>query len=300
VASGDEQAAELSRRQRQRNTAILPGAFSAEVLGAMATTIPGSAAATRLLVAAADAIGRVYPPDLDGMGISRRTRLNARSSHPVRERVDQVAALIGVEFDAYTHGMRDPLVSVELTEPPSLVLAEHMARRPEGEQNVLIAYHMVLIALRCYPVARLTPAELGVALAAATRSVITDHVCSLLSEDELEQYAQRIRRQISRRWRRPLETAAMEYAVAPAIDLEKWQQSLRQSAMRGAVILCDDLLTAVQVVRQLDGIEPSVQGAQLVRRSPMVADLLRFWASSKAGAVRRQVGLGSYPAPTQS
>jgi len=54
------------------------------------------------------------------------------------------------------------------------------------------------------------------------------------------------------------------------------------------VLLCDDLGAAIDVLRRSERDLATLDGATAARTSPVVADLLRFWVSEAAFAVRKQ------------
>ena len=61
--------------------------------------------------------------------------------------------------------------------------------------------------------------------------------------------------------------------------------------MRAACLICDDLPTAVTLLKRHDGGLADLEGEELVRDSEIVGDLLRFWVSEEAVAFRRRAGL---------
>ncbi|MEM9493237.1 MAG: hypothetical protein AAGC55_29070, partial [Myxococcota bacterium] len=153
-AGGDDERKRLAGRT-PRTDSIAPGAFSFDTLRAVASSDALSIAGAELLGALADGLGRIYPPDFDQYGLSKRDRITARSRHPLRLFADRLAALFEIEYELYIHAHDGPLVSVEMTEPASIIVAGSIEARPEPEKVFLLAYAMVPIAGRFYPADRL-------------------------------------------------------------------------------------------------------------------------------------------------
>ncbi|MBT8493722.1 MAG: tetratricopeptide repeat protein [Deltaproteobacteria bacterium] len=257
-----------------------------------ATTNPAAA----LLAASADAAGKLFPPALERYGLSRRDRLGSRSGHPLREAADRIAEIFTVdEFDFYVHDRRAPLLSIELTEPAAIVLSSSAGRLSGSQQAFLLSYAMASLAARFHPALRLSARELEQFLAAAARAVTETMSSPLASRAQLYEQAQVIRKSVSRRWRRAHEVAGGEYARL-RLNVAHWQQSLLHTAIRSALIVCDDLKSGIKVLRRMHNM-PDMAGRELVESSRTVAELMRFWTSDDAFRARRQCGLISPPTP---
>ena len=81
------------------------------------------------------------------------------------------------------------------------------------------------------------------------------------------------------------------YATSPRIDVADFATSVRLTAARAAAIVADDLPSSVALVRRLEGDRAGGQSAARGNGAEIVQDLLRFWVSEPAGALRRRVGL---------
>ena len=281
---------ERARLRKRASGQAAAESFAIDTLRVLATERALSTAAAELLAAIADGVGKLYPPDFDRLGISRRDRVAARSRHPLRVMADQVAGIFGIEYELYVHSRDEPEVSVELTEPPAVVVAERVAQRPEAEQVFLLAYAMAPIAGRFYPADKLSASELEVLLVGATRSVVAGFGDDRSNVDELDQTAQRIRKAVPRRWRKAFEAAASSYSTSLTSDFSAWQRSLDITAMRAALLLADDLGASVTVLTEAEDLAGS-PGPEVLASSPLIAGLVRFWASDKAVTVRRETGL---------
>jgi hypothetical protein len=111
------------------------------------------------------------------------------------------------------------------------------------------------------------------------------------SDDEIAGLAKRLLKVLSRRSRKLLETAAMQCLGDPPVDLERYSRSLEPSAVRAAALLTNDLPAVVSALRQAGGVPNNLEGAAMVQACPVLADLLRFWATEAAFEVRRDAGM---------
>lgn len=286
TATSQERSKWYSRTARPAEA--MPGTFTSELLIRMACDGALGSPAAEIINILADSIGRMYRPDLEIMGISRRDRISSRSRHPIRGLADRVAALFGVEYELYLHPRTAPAASIEMTEPVSIVVAEHVADLPVAQQAFLLGMAMASIAGRFYPVEKLATRELRLLLAATTSLVFPDFG-SDLPEDELRDTAQRVRKMIPRKWRRNLEVAVTEYAAIPKFDVKGWKQAIHFSALRAGMLIADDLIGVVDVIREEEEIHDA-RGVDLVKRSPAIADMVRFWAAADAFAIRHEIG----------
>jgi hypothetical protein len=65
---------------------------------------------------------------------------------------------------------------------------------------------------------------------------------------------------------------------------------MSRAAARVALLVCDDLLAAVEVLRRTELNLSTLDGAALLR-APLVATLARSWVSAEADAIRRRLGI---------
>jgi tetratricopeptide (TPR) repeat protein len=278
--------------RRLRPASAPPGSFDAEALSTISVNGAGASVATDLLAAIADAVGKLYTVDLTRLGVNKQWRVDGRLDHPLATLASRIAEIFNTHCEIYEHPAPTPLVSVEMTDPPTILLSEAARQLPSAQQAFLLAFATAQIANRTYPAAKVATDDLRTLLSAATRSVIPEFGRSSLpgEEEKLEALSQRLRRAIPRRWRRHLEVAAAEFAESPASDLHSWQKSLRQSALRAATLVADDLTASVQAASRLEGLR-DVDGPALIKASPAIADLLYFWVSEPALRIRRNCGL---------
>jgi hypothetical protein len=247
----------------------------------------------RLLSALRDIIGKVNPPELERWNVTARDRVSARSSHPLRQVSDRAASVFGVGgYELYVHGAHKGLVEVELTDPISLLVPSHVAALTEPEQAFLIARAMANVARGIGVVDRLAPAGIELLLAAAARLVEPSFGSGRFEEEYLSGLARRVAKSLPWIGRGPIEDAARAYADAPrTTSIVAWVAEARTTAARAALIAADDLPSSIGLVRRLEGDLAGIEGDALVEGTALVDDLVRFWISEPAFALRRRLGL---------
>jgi tetratricopeptide (TPR) repeat protein len=254
------------------------GAFDVALVSSLAPSADRDLAG-ELLAASWECVSKLFPPDLERWGLLARDRLTSRSGHPLRALADRVAGVFGgPEFDLYVHRGPSSDVTVELAETPALMLPAHLARGSESAQVFLLARPIANVARRLHAVHRLGPVELELALAAVVRSVVPSYGAGLADPSYLDNLARQVGRVISRRERRLVEELAPHYAVAPRIDFGAWRQRVLVTSTRAALVLSDDLPSAVALTRSSDG-----------ESGALVQELLHFWVGDVAKALRRRL-----------
>ena len=91
--------------------------------------------------------------------------------------------------------------------------------------------------------------------------------------------------------RRQLDVAAHAYVAAPRLDFVRWTTGVSRAGQALAALLADDLGAAIEVMRRTERDLAGLEGVALVRASSAIRDLMRFWVSEPALALRRTVGL---------
>ncbi len=270
-----------------------PLALEATVLRKLLPHAPGAPEAGALLAALEPALWRLFPADLETYGVSARDRLGPRASHPLLESAERVAAVLGLKnLTLYIHKVRTRGVCVEYVEDGVLVLVPAaLAELPAAEQIFLLSRVLMPYTLSFSAMERLTPRELEVLLASAARTVEPSFGVGLTSEDFLNEQSKRMIKAIPWRQRKGLENAASAYARAPRIDVLAWRDALDRVVIRASAVLSDDLWAAVRVLRETERELSALSGAELVTRSGKARDLVVFWTSEDAMAMRRHLGL---------
>jgi len=160
----------------------------------------------------------------------------------------------------------------------------------EAHQTFAFARAMSNIAVGLYAVDRMTPRELEIVLAAVSRRVAEGYGSGLTSEDTLEDIGKRCYKGLPRRNRRALDEAASAYVTAANVDFAHFVEAVVTSANRVALVLADDLIAALELLKKYERDLAGLEGADLVAH-PMVKRLCRFWVSPEADALRRRCGM---------
>ncbi len=274
-----------------RVAAGAPGSFGAAEMRSIAVR-SGEDPAAALLEALGDVTGKLHPPELERWGVTARERLTAKSGHPLRALGDRVAQLFGLsEYELYVHRAHAGLVELELSDPVSVLVPQAITSLSESEQAFLLARAMAVAARGLAAVERLPPAALGVLLAAAARLEEPSFGAGEHEEEYLASQARKLKSALPWLGRGAIEDAARAYARAPLRDVAEWALGVRMTAARAALIVADDLPSAVALVRKLEGDLSNAHGAARAEGLRLAHDLIGFWVSESAFLVRRRLGL---------
>jgi Tfp pilus assembly protein PilF len=245
-----------------------------------------------VLAAISEGLGKVQPPELERYGLTSRDRITTRSGHPLKALADRVASVFGqLEFDIYLHRAHQGGLEIELTDPPGILVPAHVATLREPEQIFLFARALALLARGAHALARLAPTEIELLLISAARLIEPTFGAGFADEDFLTGQSRRLQKSLSRARRKMLEEVAPSYMAHAKIDYEKWAFEQRRVAARAALVLADDLPGSIGLVRRTEGDLAGLRGAPLQQGIALVQDLLRFWVSDAAFALRRRLGI---------
>jgi hypothetical protein len=89
-----------------------------------------------------------------------------------------------------------------------------------------------------------------------------------------------------------IEEAARAYANAPPLDLGEWLLAARMTSARAAAIVCDDIVSAAELLRRSEGDLSSAEPEAAHRARRLLGDMLGFWVSDGAFALKRRLGMG--------
>lgn len=269
-----------------------PGSLDANEMSSIDLN-PTASTASALLAALGEAAGKVFPPDLERWGQSARDKISAKSGHPLRATAERVAAVFGVEsFDLYVHRAHSGAVQLELTDPVSLLVPASVAGLAEPGIVFALARAFASLTRGLAPIERLDADELRKLLGAAARGADPSFGAGTPDEDELASLQRRVAKAMPWIGRGAIEDAARAYAGAPASDVEEWRLCARMTSARAAAVVCDDIVSAAQFVQRTEGDLSNAQGKALLAGRRMRGDMLGFWVSDGAFAMKRRLGMG--------
>ncbi len=248
-----------------------------------------------LVSALSDALAKLYPMTPAAYGVTKRDRITSRSGHPLRLASDRVAMILGVpEYDLYFHEESARDVAIELGNPCALFVPAWAETLSQAELVYLLGRRFAGLARNLAAVDRIPGAELAAIVSSVTQSYAPHYSPPPAGGVQVDIPSDSdIMRAIPRRSRRLVEEAAGHYANAPAIDVARWADAIRQSSARAAMLVADDVVACVSVERRIH------QNGNDDHESRISA-LLRFWVSDTAVRFRRAVNQASVPSPLES
>jgi hypothetical protein len=84
--------------------------------------------------------------------------------------------------------------------------------------------------------------------------------------------------------------AAFAYSQAKRVKFDRWVNAANRTAVRVALLVCDDLTPLVQDVRSRIAPERKAEG-ETFDKHPLFLDALKFWASPAAMHLREHMGM---------
>lgn len=277
---------------RQARTAYLAeGSFDEQAFTAT-DVLSRHRAACALLAQLAEGLDKVYSAGLERFGLTTRDRINPRSGHALRATADRVARIFGVhDFDLYSASQYDGPVAVVLTDPVGIVLPASFAARSDVEQVFLLARPLANIARRFSAVDALPSADLAMLLAAAARQVDGSFGSGQFDEAHLEPLARRVSKSTSWLSRGRVEDAVRAYLAAGPVDAAELSLRVKLSAARAALLVADDIVSCVQVLRHTEGDLSGLGAPRTEVTVRMIRDMVYFWVSEAAMQTRHRIGM---------
>ena len=270
---------------------VRPRSLRGSVLNRLGTPRAEDAAAGALLAALTPALAKLYPPELQSYGLATRDRLPTEANHPLREIANQLSAALDIRsFDLFLHRVRNRGITIEFGPHPSVLVPATIMEKDAQTQTFMLAQPMTQIARGYHAVDKLTPRELDVLLASGTRIVKPDFGAGLTSEEFLNDQMRRLQRAIPRRDRKLVRDAALAYSQAKRVKFDRWVHAAQRTAIRAALLLCDDLDPLVDDIRSRIAPEREAEGETFIGH-PTYVDSLKFWASPAAMFLREHMGM---------
>ncbi len=240
-----------------------------------------------------DQLHKVFEPGLDAQGIGRGDRL--KSDHAIYKLAKAALAVFGVEkFEVY-QGKKGAAVTLENTDPLSMVVGPDFVRRyNQREQKYVMARAAWHLRNKMALAQKLDQAKLADLFGNAVRAVMPEFDRMGKPDPEL---SKRIKKAMSGKAVRALEVLAPELAKAKSLDLVHWVQSTAWSGDRAGLLLAGDLGASLQLVFREDNsvsgtrMDTSDQIVNAAKRRREMAELLIFVLSDDHFRLRSRLRL---------
>ncbi len=244
-----------------------------------------------LLAQLTSLLPKIYHADTTRAGVTQRDKIGPRGQHPVRPLLDRILrGFRGMEADLYPAGAGTPM-TVLLTDPPGIAFPTELSGLTEAEQTFCLMFFVFAIAYHQQVPQAFGVAQTEMLLAAACHALAVPLPSSPSPSEELLELSRRIGKALPWLAKGRFEDAARRYAAGPAEGVREGMARMRQAGFRTALIVSDD----IGVLRLLSG-HGANQGRLLLGVSEEEAsriheDLLAFWISPEAMAMRRDLGM---------
>ena len=279
---------------RSKSPIFSPQSFSQDVFASIALSQSLSTPASRLLAVVSDSVAQLYSVPLSDIGVAQPRRINREESHPLYGVCFSLSEAMDIHCDIYesSRTKNAPLCTVELTNPPCLVLSPAVRSLPRASQSFIVGFGLAQLSTRIFTALRMSPDELVLVLGAAARITHPEfrNLPKGTDPSVINGLTNRLKKSLPRRLRRALEIASEEYISAPLSDAATWQNQIYKTSLRAGAICSNDLLQTIDTTRQLEGV-PQGPIQQIVAQSDLVAEMMQFWASTTAVQARRYLGL---------
>jgi hypothetical protein len=183
-------------------------------------------------------------------------------------------------------------VQLELTDPVSVLVPASVAGLAEPGIVFALARVFASVTRGLAAIERLDGDELRLLLGAAARGADASFGSGTRDEDELASLQRRVAKAMPWLGRGTIEIAARAYAERPPLDFEEWRLAAKMTSARAAAVVCDDIVSAAELVRRTEGELSGAQGAALLAGRRLLGDMLGFWVSDGAFAMKRRLGMG--------
>ena len=191
----------------------------------------------------------------------------------------------GLEIDIYPSDSADH-ISVVFTDPVGLIVPDSLAELSEVEQVCYLGRFLANVARQTHAVDALSEAQLRLAFGAALRLVYPSADVPDVDARELSEATRRLTKSLPWLSKGRIEDAARKYAAAPIVEVGRFQRLLQLSGFRAGMILADD----VAPIARLSQGAARLVGEREEDVTQVMGDLLPYWASSDAVALRQRLG----------
>ena len=237
---------------------------------------------------------KLYPADLDALGLGRGDRL--KPDHALGKPLRVICASLSLEKYEVYQGKRGATVTVENTDPQSVVIGPDVVRKYQTtrDQRFLFASAALALRSRSLLALKLTAPELANLLGAAIRSVSPNF--DRLGVPDLE-LSKRVRKALPGKILKELELMAPELSRSK-LDASILAQGCVLSADRAGLIYSGDIVGALTLMLRED---PAQAGARLdshdavkaaINTRTDVRELMAFAISDDFFRMRQKLRLG--------
>lgn len=250
-------------------------------------------ALTEVMRIIGDQLHKVYEPGLDDLGVTRSDRLKA--DNPLFRLAKSVCANFGVEKLEVYQGKRGAQISLEHTDPFSMIVGPDMVRRYQArEQRFLVGRAAYLLRNKMAIAFKFDAASLADLIGNAIRVAVPGFNKLGKADPEL---TKRLRKAMSGKAIKALELLAPELETAK-LDVNTWLQASLWSADRAGLLLSNDIAASLAVLLRED---PSIAGMRLdtteqilaaLRKRRDLFELLTFIASDDHFKLRTRLHFG--------
>ncbi len=272
TAAGEQR---VSLRARKARPAGGPGLFDDTLVAELDPHGLLQTPAALLVQTLAPVVAKLQPLELASYGLTRRDRLPEDSSETVRLAADRVARMLGApDCELYVHDQSGAAVELGLGEPSALLVPRSLLGKPKSQLVFALAQPLFCLRFELSAVAALPARELAVLLAGTVRRQQPSYGAGIASTDALDEASRAITKAVPWLSRKKVDEAAAALAEQGEQDLVQFCDGVKLVAARAALLLCDDLPGALELLRALD--------ERPLERDPVASDLLQLWASETA------------------
>jgi hypothetical protein len=238
-----------------------------------------------------DTLTKRYPADLRRAGVSRQERL-PRTGHAVRDVFARVASELGAgEVEVYISSAKPQALTVELTDPLSVILGTAVATASPAELRFAAGRTIKLANSYMALPSLLGPDDLGVLLVAVIRQYDPAFAPVGVNLAAVGEEAQRLARLIPKRLRDEINSFAAEIA-GHAFDRHALWLGVQHTGNRAGLIASGSVVASVNVLLRAAGHTPAPPTGTTAanfaagRGDVQIEELLRFAVSNEHCEIR--------------
>ncbi len=264
---------------------LRPGAISVSALDSKTLNLLAPYSSEIFAVAALfstlqDALSKLYSPNFEQFSLSAKERL--AENHPLRMLANMTGSVFGVsEYDLYLSNSTSD-IHIELTSPVSIIMPHRLYSSDQARQIFALGRVFYHITNGMHPLLKLGQDEARKVLTAVLFKVVPSGKFNM-DGDASEQLSKRIYKAVSWLGKKAVDEAATALASIDNLNLVTCFAAMETAAIRVGAILSNDLKSATDEMR--------VMVPNMSKSSPLLIDLLNYWASDAASSLRKKANL---------